>query len=424
MTGSVAIDVAIGLVFVYLLYSLFATIICEIVANYFGLRARNLRESLIRLLEDDSNSTRWKAFSVFQNLYSSLKNLFSRPGGEFVKLFYEQATIKYLARNNFFSSPSYISPANFSKAIIEIFREKGDKGTTGQTDLQKIKEVLENQHWIDDKTRKHILSLLIDANDDLVKFKILLERWYDSTMERAIGWYKQKIQVVLLTIGLFIAISFNVNTFHVVNILSKDDTAREQLVKMATGYIEQHKEAIKNGDTTAYSKERLDSLLYVKKQLDKDIASANSIMGLGWPPDSVELVKYTKDDSLKYIKNKIRFFSAELCNQKVTVLVPQGLSEKVTKTFLNFNANNNLIGVNKSKNKAKFNWWSFLWASVKKDFWGYLITAFAISLGSPFWFDLLNKLVQIRGSIRQPVNAQTTTENDPNHRVDPLLIKG
>lgn len=102
MTGSVAIDVAIGLVFVYLLYSLLATIICEIVANYLGLRARNLRETLIRLLEDDSNTTRWKAISVFQNLYSSVKNLFSRPGGEFVKSFYEQATIKYLARNSFF----------------------------------------------------------------------------------------------------------------------------------------------------------------------------------------------------------------------------------------------------------------------------------------------------------------------------------
>ncbi len=421
MTGSVAIDVAIGLVFVYLLYSLFATIICEIVANYLGLRARNLRETIIRLLEDDSNSTRWKAFSVFQNFYSSLKNLFSRPGGKFVKSFYEQATIKYLARNNFFSSPSYISPANFSKALIEIFREKGSNAPD-QTDVEMIKAALEAKDWIDNQTRLHILSLLKDANNDLVKFRILLERWYDSTMERAIGWYKQKIQVVLLIIGLFIAISFNVNTFHVVNILSKDDTAREQLVKMATGYIEQHKEAIKNGDTTAYSKERLDSLLDVKKQLDKDIASANSIMGLGWPPDSVELAHPSKAAALS--GNRIEFFTASTCSRQVLVLVPSGLSEKTARSFLNFNSHGKLIGLNKSKTKAKFNRWNFFWASVKHNFWGYLITALAISLGSPFWFDLLNKLVQIRGSIRQPVNVQNTTESDPNQKIDPLLIKG
>lgn len=321
----------------------------------------------------------------------------------------------------FFSSPSYISPANFSKALVEIFRERGCKAPD-QTDLGMIKEVLENQNWIDDKTRLHILSLLKDANNDLVKFRILLERWYDSTMERAIGWYKQKIQVVLLIIGLVLAISFNVSTFHVVNVLSKDDNSREELVKMATAYIEQHKGEVIDNDTSGYSEEKLDSLFEVKRQLERDIASANSIMGLGWPPDSVDLVHYSKGDSLR--KNRVRFFRVTTCSRKVLVLIPSGLSEKTIRSFLNFNSNGKLIGLNKSKTKAKFNWWNFFWASVKQNFWGFLITALAISLGSPFWFDLLNKLVQIRGSIRQPVNAQTTTENDPNQRVDPLLIKG
>jgi len=31
---------------------------------------------------------------------------------------------------------------------------------------------------------------------------------------------------------------------------------------------------------------------------------------------------------------------------------------------------------------------------------GWLITALAISLGAPFWFDLLNKLMTLRGSIK------------------------
>ncbi len=35
------------------------------------------------------------------------------------------------------------------------------------------------------------------------------------------------------------------------------------------------------------------------------------------------------------------------------------------------------------------------------SFWGYLITALAISLGAPFWFDVLNKLIRMRGSIQK-----------------------
>ena len=36
------------------------------------------------------------------------------------------------------------------------------------------------------------------------------------------------------------------------------------------------------------------------------------------------------------------------------------------------------------------------------SFFGFIITALAVSLGAPFWFDLLNKLVSIRGSGVKP----------------------
>jgi hypothetical protein len=36
---------------------------------------------------------------------------------------------------------------------------------------------------------------------------------------------------------------------------------------------------------------------------------------------------------------------------------------------------------------------------------GFLITALAISLGAPFWFDLLKKLMQLRGDGAKPENT-------------------
>ena len=35
---------------------------------------------------------------------------------------------------------------------------------------------------------------------------------------------------------------------------------------------------------------------------------------------------------------------------------------------------------------------------------GWLITSFAIALGAPFWFDLLNKMVALRGAGKQKEN--------------------
>ncbi len=45
-------------------------------------------------------------------------------------------------------------------------------------------------------------------------------------------------------------------------------------------------------------------------------------------------------------------------------------------------------------------WW------VAKKIPGWLITALAISLGSPFWFDLLNRLINLRNAGKRPENKQ------------------
>jgi hypothetical protein len=37
---------------------------------------------------------------------------------------------------------------------------------------------------------------------------------------------------------------------------------------------------------------------------------------------------------------------------------------------------------------------------------GWLITALAVSLGAPFWFDLLNKFINIRGAGKAPEERQ------------------
>jgi hypothetical protein len=39
---------------------------------------------------------------------------------------------------------------------------------------------------------------------------------------------------------------------------------------------------------------------------------------------------------------------------------------------------------------------------------GWLITGLAVALGAPFWFDLLNKLVNLRGSGPRPTPATQT----------------
>ena len=49
--------------------------------------------------------------------------------------------------------------------------------------------------------------------------------------------------------------------------------------------------------------------------------------------------------------------------------------------------------------------------SAPGDFIGYVLTMLAISLGAPFWFDLLNKLISLRSSKRPAEPVSVTVGN-------------
>lgn len=55
-----------------------------------------------------------------------------------------------------------------------------------------------------------------------------------------------------------------------------------------------------------------------------------------------------------------------------------------------------------------------VWSNLPFAIAGWLITAFAISLGAPFWFDILSKLIKVRGSGTPPVPARGSEQATPN----------
>lgn len=53
MFGSSILEIAIGLIFIFFLYSLLTVSVFELFANLTGLKARLLRQTIIRMLTDD-----------------------------------------------------------------------------------------------------------------------------------------------------------------------------------------------------------------------------------------------------------------------------------------------------------------------------------------------------------------------------------
>lgn len=316
MFGSAILEVTMGLVFVYLLYSLLATTINEMLASIFNSRSSMLEKSIKRMLDDGASPV--------------LKNDF-----------YCTPLIRYQS-NSDNRKPSYLQPRNFSQGLIDVLSKGASDAAKGQELLNFIQSRLETYKIkkddkgvvtnIESETIEYMQSMLVKAEGDIENFKNALETWFQDTMERVSGWYKRKTQLFLFIIGLALAVSFNIDSLSIVRILSKDDNIRKNMATAAVNYSNQaNKNAVKLKDSSESFEKKISSL-------DKSYTQAteaNKVMGLGWENG---------------------FFS----------LSPHQ------------------------------NWYCIV---------GWILTALAISLGAPFWFDMLNKIVNIRGSGSNPVET-------------------
>jgi hypothetical protein len=341
MTGNVALDVVIGLVFIYSLYSLFVTTIVEFLASLFSWRSRKLNAAIQRMLDDDT-------------------------GKGYADTFYNQPLIKYLGEKNskvkkwlkIPNHPSYLQARNFSMAVIQMLH--GDKDS-GEFNIAKLRNELETGTYKDTQTAKYLLSLLNNSQESLEKFKSHLESWFDDTMERTSGWYKRKATYISLAVGVIMAMLFNVDSIQIVKQLSKDPKARAQLVELASHL---------SSDTTLIS----DSLR--QKVLSTQLVKLQSLSDT-----SMQILSISRDPEKAFLP--LNFYVK--VEKRTTELA--GIKKHNCFTWC-------LLQI------EKFTGFLFnLWFDDFSNFIGCLITAVALSLGAPFWFDLLNKLVQLKSSI-------------------------
>ncbi|WP_114939302.1 hypothetical protein [Mucilaginibacter endophyticus] len=395
MFDNPVLDVAIGLIFIFLLYSLLATTIKELVATIFSYRPRMLELALERMLDGKHYSYYWwnKLFNILLWISNWINLVFNftrkekmpKPGhisgfmknipqegyqfrrwklnekaDLFAARFVNHPIYKRAAEDSMFNKkPAYLSASSFSDILLDIFHPAGDKPLLLADIRTRIDSFPDKGAQALHKDTKAILLLYIQqANGDLQRFRALLEAWYNETMDRVSGWYKRQAYKVLFVIGMVVAISFNVDTIAIVRTLSNDKPTRDAMVKGASAYVQQQMQkvqpkagtAVQSVDTCKLHQD-LDKITRIYKDA---IAQPNVTLGIGWDNE---------------IKTQQKAWKAKYNNGDYQSLC-----------F----------------------YWFFFWNAVWPSLLGFFITALAISLGSPFWFDLLNKFINLRVSGKRP----------------------
>jgi hypothetical protein len=237
------IEVAAGLVFVYLFMSVLATMAREAWEGFVKSRSRTLERGLIELLcepKPEKASKKSAKDAVATAEHHQRYNI--------LKEFYEHPLIMSLYRGNYKSPatrsftqggnlPSYIPSGHFAFALLDLMGKKGGQSRAGVLNADDILAATESAP--NNRVAQMVQFAIHNSGGDLDQARQFLETWYNATMDRVSGWYKHETQTIIFWVSLVACVVLNVNTVVIADSLYRDPTLRKVAVTKAEAYITQ-----------------------------------------------------------------------------------------------------------------------------------------------------------------------------------------
>jgi hypothetical protein len=244
--------------------------------------------------------------------------------------------------------PSYIPPRLFATTLVNVLVPNA----TATADLDALRTAVSN---LPASKGKEALAALVNQDQTKVEeIKKSLESWYSDGMDRIAGWYKRRTTLVLFALGLIIAVLTNTDSFLVARTLWNNPALRQATAAAADQYVQNYKP--ETGGSAP------PGAVQVKTALDNLNSQLQTLqIPVGWPIASGGPSVIT--DVMK----------------AVSTLFGRGQSGPPTTDERSFPTDMRLA------------WFRML---------GWCFTAAALSLGAPFWFDLLNKFMVVRSAIK------------------------
>lgn len=242
------------------------------------------------------------------------------------------------------------------------------------------------------------------VEQEFEQFQQEVEIWFDRSMDRASGVYRRNARGVAILIGFLIALAANADSFHMVNRLSKDGDLRNA--------ITQNAQALTTNcpPTTSPSTPPVGESPPPLTQLDcirmeTDTALEKVTLPIGWSADKLtEQWKLPNENNRKPKFNSLEDWLAWLM---VHILLPVlGFALLI---FLG------ILTITTRKVPTEFKYLllpllcTFTVVLViftgAKVIVGWFLSAVAISMGAPFWFDLLGKVINVRNTGNKPASS-------------------
>jgi hypothetical protein len=407
MFGSAILEVAIGMILIYLVLSLVMTSVQEALHALRKTRARNLNDALVDLLQGDrSLLAQFYNHPLIYALHQSglvPVGAAASPPDEALSPPDDKASLSGAAGTVPIALlPSYIPRETFSAALTDLIERKDELEAA-------IPQQLEQAYAA--------MKRMAVQRGEAVTTE--LERWYDAAMDRASGRFKRSSQYMLFWLSLAIAVLLNFNSITLAQYLAVSPQQRALVTKLAEESLAERSrtaqaqgregeaadsdeagptgEAAENqtaaGDETAAGNEAA---------ADSEAAPADAAANGTAAAEPGQRPTGTAESTG-------RLFEEDEVNQITEGLREIGLPIGWSRSSIvwlerGFPGGKIVIFRGRLAPEAILPWILLIA--------GYLMTAFAVMLGAPFWFDVLNKFMVIRGTVKPREKSQDEASED------------
>ena len=437
MFNTQILDVAIGLIFVYLLLSLICSAANEVIELWLKNRAADLERGLRELLNDP------QANGLVNQIYSHhlISGLFE---GQFNRGVLRPIN-RLLGRVNL---PSYIPARNFALALMDLVLpgqagaaavKSGASGAVAPASEAAIPPVVVNvapapgivpappsppapnpldalrntlQNLPNAQVRQALIALVDAAGNDVTMARQNIEDWYNSSMDRVSGWYKRRSQIIILIIGVLVTLGVNADSITIAKRLSSDRSLRASMVAAADAYAKANAAA---SPSPIPAKSQTPTTAPAPTASPKPTAlkpgtpSATPTPVVTQSPAATATQTATSTTSSTANPAALAKPKPDSCSAKECEGNEDSPNCKLKKSQCAIEALGLPIGWDIA-NDPKSVWpglhfwegsfWGDWYLQIRVHFLGWLLTGLAVSLGAPFWFDVLNKFIVVRSTVK------------------------
>ena len=395
------LDIIISLVLIYALLSILVSILTEWVNQRQKTRSLFLKKTIYKLLNDPLNV-------------------------HYGELFYNHYLISGFYNKEHKRLPQYISSKLFAEVVIDLIasRTQYDQpiALAGKSESAgKQYQLLEKKEYaslleqfnagltlLKPSPLTDTLKSFLAKSNDMNELKTNLSFWFDDYMDRVSGWFKFDQRWKLRILGFVVAITLNVDSLHLLKVISLDDKLRTNLVNTAEKVADNYQSLSDSAKSNSSELIRTFKIAVPENSIN----DSNTIKHLGDVMRKNDSLKYDRALRLLHLNDSLS--TVYMLKADSVLGIAAGLNIPIG--WEGSSAPLSWCSSKKSKEKLpegkgvlayteRRN--TFSWGNLIYYLLGISISGISLSFGAPFWFDLLVKLINIRRSGKKPEAVNT-----------------